>query len=287
MIKLNIIDRLKFLLIPEILRRLFRIRIFNYIKYKNIEVLVLKKKIIFYKNLKFVKKINIDRGSRPLKSGIAIINDKLYYGDYWSNPKKNSVNLYEVDLINFNKKIFFTFNNIRHIHCIKEDIFKKNYLIITTGDQDSESGIYRLNLNTKKILTLGYGSQKFRTVSILQKNDKIIYGSDDPEGENYIYVIDEKTRFIKSVKKIDGPAYYSAEDKKGYLYIATTIENRKRHKAIIYFSKDCGNSWYKFKKFKKDIWNSKYFGYGIVEFPYNQHEFNELKYDLFGLEEIN
>ena len=287
MIKLNIIDRLKFLLIPGILRRLLRIRIFNYIKYKNIEVLILKKKIIFYKNLKFVKKINIDRGSRPLKSGIAIINDKMYYGDYWSNPKKNSVNLYEVDLINFNKKIFFTFNNIRHIHCIKEDIFKKNYLIITTGDQDSESGIYRLNLNTKKILTLGYGSQKFRTVSILQKNDKIIYGSDDHEGENYIYVIDEKTRFIKSVKKIDGPAYYSAEDKKGYLYIATTIENRKRHKAIIYFSKDCGDSWYKFKKFKKDIWNSKYFGYGIVEFPYNQHEFNELKYDLFGLEEIN
>ena len=285
MINLPVLDQLKLKIFPSILRRLLRIDIFNIVKYKKIKILILKKKILIFKNNKLAIKINIDRGSRPLKDGIDIIDNKLYFGDYWPNPNRKPVYLYEIDLNSFKKKIFFTFDRIRHIHCVKKDNYEKNCLYICTGDEDYECGIYRLNINTKEIKALAQGAQKYRAVSLIQSRHKIFYGSDNPNGKNYIYVFDKVKKNCTALKKIEGPAYYSTKDKYGNMYIATTIENRKKHRAIIYRSKDDGKSWQEFREFKKDKLNSKYFGYGLVEFLNNQDE--KLKYKLLALEEIS
>ena len=66
------------------------------------------------------------------------------------------------------------------------------------------------------------------------------------------------------------------------MFIATTIEDRKKHKAIIYKSSN-GVKWDKYIEFKKDLFHVKYFGYGTIEFINNQWELGELIYSLNGL----
>ncbi|MGM0608814.1 MAG: hypothetical protein ACQESP_10395 [Candidatus Muiribacteriota bacterium] len=282
-----LIDKIKIYLLPNILKRLLRIGIFNVLEYKDMKIIVLKKKILISKSDGTTNKIKIDRGSRPLKNGVALLDGKLYYGDYWGNPNREPAYIYEVDLSSFEKKILFTFDWVRHIHCVQVDKYEKDCLLIGTGDSDSESGIYRLNVQTKELEVLAQGAQKYRTVSIIQTKEKFFYGSDDPDGENYIYAYDKSSCETKPLCKIEGPAYYSTVDKKGYMYIATTIEDRKRHRAIIYRSKEGGASWQEYREFKKDIWHTKYFGYGVIEFVNGQDELEELEYKLVGLKEMN
>lgn len=274
-------------LMPELLKRLLRMRVFHEMKYYEFDIVVIKKNIQIFNNKQLTHKTSIDRGSRPLKNGLAVVEDKLYYGDYWGNPDREEAYIYEVDLNTGQKEKFYALDWIRHIHFVQLDKYDDDYLLVGTGDSNSESGIYRVNRHSKDMETLGEGAQKYRAVSVIQADDNLFYGSDDPDGENFIYSFDKNTKDLTELKKIEGPAYYSTVDKNGYFYIATTIEDRKRHKAIIYRSKDSGKSWQKYKEFKKDIWHTKYFGYGVVEFVEGQEEREELEYKLVGLKEIN
>jgi hypothetical protein len=249
-------------------------------------IVILKGKFVLFKNNRLVKEIDIDRGSRPLRNGVECISGRMYYGDYWSNSERQAVNIYKVDLKTFKKEKFYTFSHVRHIHFIQQDRINKDILLIGTGDSDSESGIYSLNVKTKEFAPIVEGSQKFRAVSILQNNNSLFWGSDDPDSENYIYQLNRDTQELRQICKIDGPAYYSTRNKKGEMFIATTIEDRKRHKAIIYKSNDGGQSWSVYKKFKKDLWHDKYFGHGIIEFIDGQENYDELIYNTVGLKEI-
>jgi len=270
----------------SLLKRLLRNGIHAVRKYKRTIIVVVKGKIILFQNNELVKEIDIERGSRPLREGIVCVGEEMYYGDYWSNPSHEPVYIYKVDLQTFQKEKFYTFSHIRHIHFIQQDKINKDTLLIGTGDSDSESGIYSLNVKTKEFTAIAEGSQKFRAVSILQNNNNFFWGSDDPDGENYIYQLNRDTQELRQICKIDGPAYYSTKNNKGEMFIATTIEDRQRHKAIIYKSNDGGQSWSAYKKFKKDLWHDKYFGHGIIEFVDGQENYDELIYNTVGLKEI-
>ena len=250
-------------------------------------IVVVKGSIYIFKNKQKTAEIRIDKGSRPLRDGIAIIDNHMYYGDYWGNPDREAVNLYRVDLTTLDKEIFYRFETARHIHFVQKDTSTTDCLLVGTGDSDEESGIYQLNTKTKELVVLGAGSQKFRAVSMLQVDTMLFWGSDDPDGDNHIYSLDRLTNNLKQICAIEGPAYYSTINKLGHLFMATTIEDRNRHKAIIYRSVDNGLTWETFKQFKKDIWHVKYFGYGIVEFVDGQEEYEELMYNLIGLKESN
>ena len=248
-------------------------------------VIVCSKKILIYLKGALKAELEIDRGSRPLRQGISCLNGFFYYGDYWGNPEKKAVNLYRVNLSNYKKEVFFKFNHIRHIHFVQKDTRINNALLVGTGDSNSESGIYRLDLNNRKLKTIVEGSQQCRAVSVLQENKYLIWGTDAPDEQNYIFRFNRETNDLQKTREIDGPAYYSTKTKNGDIYLATTIEDRLRHKACIYKSIDQGLSWDVYKSFKKDIWHSKYFGYGIIEFIYGQTHRQELFYNLVGLKE--
>jgi len=271
----------------SLLNRLQRKGIHNVKCIKNLLIIVIKGRILFYNNKELKKVFTINRGSRPLRQGIEILDENLYFGDYWGNPNRLPVNIYKINIKTFEKEIFYSFSQTRHIHFIQKDEQDTNSLFIGTGDSDHESGIYKLNTKTKELSIIAKGNQKFRAVSILQVNNKLFWGSDDPNGQNYIYSIDRDTNELSRIYKIEGPAYYSTINKNGEMFIATTIEDRKKHKAIIYSSSDDGKNWSIYKEFKKDIWHTKYFGYGIIEFIDGQKEYDKLIYNLNGLKEIN
>ena len=248
-----------------LIKRLLRKDIHFVKLYDRYIIICIKKKILIYEDFKLVKIIKL-RGSRVLRNGVSFINNYMFFGDYISNKDRENVYIYKVNLNTLELNVFFTFNNVRHVHFIVQDKIYNDKLIVGTGDKDQESKILIIDVYNKEVEVLREGKQDYRAVSILQVDNYLIWGSDDPDDDNYIFRLDRFSKKLEKLKKIDGPAYYSAQDKKGYLYIASTIEDRKRHKAIIYISKDNGNSWEIYKKFKKDIWHTKYFGYGIVEF---------------------
>jgi len=271
---------------PKLLKRLLRINIFKVIHYNGIKVLVIKKKILIIHKSGSSFEIPVKRGSRPIKDGVEIVPPFLYYGEYWQNSNREPVFLYQVNLEFGEQTIFYKFKHIRHIHFVQLDKFDSNYLLVGTGDLNHESGIYRINIKTKNSEAIGEGSQTYRAVSIIQTKDYLFWGSDDPDGNNFIYRYNKSNGKLNKLHKLEGPAYYSATDKKERMYMATTIEDRKRHRAIIYRSTDNGENWEQYKEFKKDIWHTKYFGYGLIEFAENQKELEELSYKLTGLKEI-
>ena len=272
--------------VPNLLKRLLRINIFKRLSISKYNVIVIKKKILIVNHSKKIFETPVKRGSRPLKDGVEIVLPFLYYGEYWQNPERRPVFLYQVNLGTGVQTIFHEFSHIRHIHFVQQDKFDSNYLLVGTGDLNYESGIYRINIKTKDIEVIGEGSQTYRAVSIIQTKDYLFWGSDDPDGNNFIYRYNKSNGKLNKLHKLEGPAYYSATDKKERMYMATTIEDRKRHRAIIYRSTDNGENWEQYKEFKKDIWHTKYFGYGLIEFAENQKELEELSYKLTGLKEI-
>ena len=268
-----------------LIKRIIRSDIFNAIMCGDILIVVLKGKLLFFRFGELIEEVPIDRGKRPLRDGIVCLKNQFYYGDYWINPDRIETNIYKIDLLTFKKEIYFSFNHIQHIHFIQKDNFINDSLLIGTGDSDNESGIYQFNTKSKKIKTILEGSQKYRVVSVIQFEEYIIWGTDAPNDDNHIYRFHRKDKELECLRKIDGPAYYSTVTKKGYMYIATTVEDRKRHQAIIYESKDNGFTWTVYKKFKKDIWHCRYFGYGTIEFIAGQKYFNELLFNEIGLKE--
>ncbi|MCF7914824.1 MAG: hypothetical protein K9L66_06650 [Spirochaetaceae bacterium] len=276
--------RLKYL--PSLARRLLRRRLFHVIRYQEYLLAVLRRRIMVYRHGMLSYVVAIERGSRPLKSGVAVSDGAFYFGDYWSNPERTPVNLYKVTLATGKKEVFFQFDWIRHIHFVQTDRYDPRRLLVGTGDYDEESGIYRIGIDRGELQKIGAGSQTYRAVDVLQSKEHIFWGSDDPDGENFIFRIHRATGELQQLQKIDGPAYYAARDKNGGMYISTAVEKRNHHRGVIYYSSDNGTTWGIYREFKKDVWHSKLFGYGVVEFIQGQEELEELYYNSVGLKEL-
>lgn len=267
----------------KLYNRALRHGIHNFYKINDsIDCITIKGKILFYKNKTLFNTLELENGSRPLRNGIVFKDDYIIYSEYYGNKNREPVNVYKYNFIKDKKEILYTFNDIRHIHCIHQDINNPNYLYIGTGDLDKECGIYKFNLVSFDMEKIGGDSQIWRAVSILQSDNILYWGTDDPDNQNYIMKYNQENNKLEKIQEIDGPAYYSIITKNNDMFIATTIEDRKRHRAIIYKTSD-GEKWAKHIEFRKDIFHTKYFGYGVVEFINNQRELSGLIYSLNGL----
>jgi len=278
------VNKLSFINKNKLFNRLFRDGIHNIIFTNNkLMCVVIKNYFLIYEENTIKDIYNIPEGKRPLRNGVTSHNSGIIFSDYSNNRDRFPVNIY---YINFNSgltKKILTLKNIRHIHFIKKNEKNKDQIFIGTGDKDQESSILLYDLKTNKLKYLGSGSQQWRAVSLLQENNNLFWGSDCPYKKNYIYHYNLKSKNPKKIKGIAGPAYYSSKDKKGRLYIATTIEDKREHRAIIYCSENGGIEWDELIEFKKDIWHQKLFGYGIIEFIHNQNNLKKLYINLQGL----
>lgn len=269
----------------NLLSRLLRRKIHQVIPFNEGIVAVIKYKFIVFDTRGIFKgDLKITRGSRPLKQGVVILDGFLYYGDYWPNKGGLPARLYKVDLATMESTILVEFSHIRHIHGVQQDKILTDTLLVCTGDLDKESGIYQVNVLTGQVNIIHEGSQSCRAVSLLQVGRDLIWGSDSPDQINAIFKLnrDIPHQLVK-VSEIAGPAYYSTELASGELLISTGVEDKSRHKAIIYCSLDGGLTWTIKRIFVKDIWSPKYFGYGLIEFPYGQSECRTLTFNLSGL----
>jgi hypothetical protein len=179
--------------------------------------------------------------NNPLSFGeiknISGFRDCLVYGEYWGNTEKKSVAIYGRNLNsnNWNKLFEFPENTITHIHSIVADKFK-NRVLILTGDEDKESGIWVAEDNFQKVEPLIIGKQAFRSCALFPTEQGLLFATDTPHEENYIGLIDESEDELKisKVYYLEGPCINYFQNSNVYGF-ATSVEPDSSIKGVKYF----------------------------------------------------
>lgn len=207
--------------------------------------------------------------SRPLPQGVCIDNEEnVYYGEYWGNPERSPVYLYRSNDGGVTWTVQHTFENddrIRHVHSVQYDLYEDK-LWVTTGDSDSECGIYCSGDQGKTLEGIGKGDKSWCAVSLIFTDDYVYWGTDSPQTRNWIYRYHRRNGTRERLGEMPGPVYYStkAGDR---LVFATAVENVKKESdgsAHILTSTD-GIDWFDAVSFEKDIWPTL-FQYGTINF---------------------
>lgn len=249
----------------RLLRRLFRKYIFHIVPDGDIWIVFAFGKIYtidISKNA--LVSVNTIKGSRPLI--IAKKGNRVYYGEYTSNPSRHPISLFEStpDKRSFHE--WYVFNDVRHIHSIQLDPYSEA-LFVATGDNDDECLLGYFDEN-RRFVKLVAGSQQARCIQLLFEKEYIYFASDAPDEENSIYRLKRSDHSVEKLQKVGGPVFYGFNNR-GLLFFSTVCEpsevNEQRY-VELWASKD-GVQWKCILKLQKDFWPMKLFQYGQIIFP--------------------
>jgi hypothetical protein len=206
------------------------------------------------------------RGSRPLV--LCRRGDRVYYGEYRNNPERSPVGVWRSDDGGASWSRAWTFQGIRHVHGVFHDPYD-DQLWVTTGDRDGESGLWRTGDDFRTLERVAGGCQALRVVQLLFTPAGIVFGSDAPGEGNHLYRLARGSDQIRQRQAVGGPVFYGVQVG-DVLVLATVVEpsrvNRGRE-AVVWLSKDGGESWRPGMSFRKDRLPARLFQYGQVLFP--------------------
>jgi len=237
-------------------------------------------------NLSFFIKSNLNiRAFQLLDHNICVVNNKIYYGEYFPNISRKSVNIYvSEDGINWGIIYSLPERRIKHIHLLQYDPFIKR-IWFATGDSDNECCIGHADLDFCDIEILGRNNQDWRSLELLFERDKVYWGTDNPQGTNWLISLDRETNEIKKLSAFGGPIYNLVKFNNYYI-ITTATEGglgEWDHCAEIWFAKSLENAdWNKAISYKKDRW-PYIFGFG--RFKFNGILENKILFTCFGLKD--
>lgn len=234
-------------------------------------------------------------GIRPLifttVCSIAGFEDCICFGGYRSNKDKEPVHIYKrIDTDKWEVVYTFGQGTINHVHNIVADQYR-NCLWVFTGDFDEASAIWKITDNFKKVERLLCNEQKYRGCVIFPVKEGLLYATDAPFAQNYIYLMKEDLS-IETICEIEGSCIYGCRFGEN-VGLSTTVEpdgrqnstlnlliSRKRGAGIkdMYSHLYVGNLSEGFKdvyKEKKDLW-PYLFQFGAIRFPYGLNTTDKL-----------
>lgn len=248
-------------------------------------------------------------GIRPLiltdVKDIDRIDDGIYFGGYLGNSNKKPVNIYHRTGID-QWEIVYTFpqGSINHVHNLVADPYR-NCLWGFTGDFDEASAIWKITDNFKKVQRVVCNDQKFRGCVVFALPEGLLYATDAPFADDFIYLLNTETMRVQELFPINGSCIYGCKWKDNYVFSSTVEgDGRKTPRMEFYFGrkrgagiKDAyvhmymGNLKEGFKeiyKEKKDCMPYYTFQFGVFKFPYGANNTDSLyfqpvatnKYDL-------
>jgi hypothetical protein len=254
----------------RLLARLLRVEITEFFRSGETYYCVAKKGVykINIESGLFEKIFHIKKGSRPINLTIDNKNN-IYFGEYFSNEKRECVNIYMIAADSAVIDCVYTFqkNIIRHIHGIYYDKYE-NKLWYVTGDEDHECIIGYTDNAFKNVHNVLYGKQQFRAVKMFFFRDYIIYGTDTPKEQNYLYKINRIDYCVSKIISVEGSIIYGVQIGES-CFISTTVEPsavNNYKKSVLYFSGD-GLSWVRVCEYEKDQYSMKYLQFGSIIFP--------------------
>tara|TARA_B110000116_G_scaffold270538_1_gene288855 strand:+ start:7952 stop:8959 length:1008 start_codon:yes stop_codon:yes gene_type:complete len=216
---------------------------------------------------KFETVFKITRGTRPL-SLATNPQGHVFWGEYFSNANKESVNIYCSYDSGDSWSPIHTFPqmSIRHIHNIIWDKHIESFWIFT-GDEQHECNIIRADSNMKNFHYIFKGSQQIRCVAGIPRPEGLYIASDTPYEKNNIYLIDRNDK-LNTVSELPSSSLSSCEVS-DLLFFSSAVEpsniNKTKNASLMY-SID-GNTWNCLVKWKKSILPSKLFQFANITFP--------------------
>lgn len=223
------------------------------------------------------------KGARPLS--VCNTLDGFFYGVYSSNPGRQPVAIISGDPAGRDWREIYTFTGIRHVHGVFADPFTDS-LWITTGDEDSESSVFKADTKFIKIDRIIGGSQQFRAVQLVFSRDYIYFGSDTAREKNYIYRLRRSDCTVERLQEAGGSVMWGGVVGERICF-STAVEPgpvNKREYADLWLSDETGAKWEIAASFKKDIWPKRFFQYGQIFFPSGRNFLNSILFTPFATE---
>ena len=206
----------------------------------------------------------IRRGSRPLNVCVAS-DGKIYWGEYFDNRRRGEVYIYCSDDAGISWDVCHAFpaNSVRHVHRIVFDRYDDS-ILVCTGDENNECGIYRTADSFRTLDLLGSGRQIYRTTTLIPATDCILYATDAPLEQNYIMRLERGSDKPVRVHELPGPVISSSKIQEK-LVVSVMAEGALEN-AELWASADF-EKWERITSFRKDRWPERYFQYGACFLP--------------------
>lgn len=252
-------------------RRLLRAEITGLYNLQNGDRLAVAKKGLFLQRKgsgTFEKVFSMPRGSKPLNICIAPFGN-LYFGEYFQNMDRQSVNIYGSEDNGQTWNIVYTFpeGNINHIHGLFFDKYT-NRIWMATGDRENECIIGYTENEFKTFVEVFRGGQEYRTCQLFFYKDFIVFGTDTQYQQNVMKKLDRKTLEITELQQVQGSVIKGGQVG-DVAFISTTVEPSDVNTdkwAHLWVTKD-GLHWEEKYKAKKDWLPATLFQFGTFEFP--------------------
>lgn len=236
-------------------------------------------------------------GIRPLcftsVKGITTIDDGIYFGGYLGNSDRAPVNIYKY-IGKDEWKVVYTFpqGSINHVHSIVSDTYR-DCLWILTGDFDEAAAIWRVTDNFQECERVCFNNQKYRACVAFAVPEGLLYATDTPFSDNYIYVLNPDTYQLNVIQDIKGSCIYGCQWKDKYVFSSTVEgDGRSTSRLEFYFGRRRGvgikdsyvhlyignltNGFEDVYKEKKDFLPYYTFQFGVFKFPYGNNNSNRL-----------
>lgn len=236
-------------------------------------------------------------GIRPLifttVENIEGFEDGIYFGGYLGNMDKKPVNIYH--RVGIDKwEVVYTFPQgaINHVHNIISDPYR-HCLWVFTGDFDESAAIWKVTGGFRKVERIACSDQKYRGCVAFPLSEGLLYATDAPFADDFIYLMNPDSYEVKEIFPISGSCIYGCQWKDKFIFSSTVegdgrnmsrmewIFTRKRGAGI----KDnhvhmyMGNLKEGFKeiyKERKDKMPYYTFQFGVFKFPYGENNSDTL-----------
>jgi hypothetical protein len=262
----------KFLLSKSrIISRALRMGIHQIRQIQNDKILIWCDNCIFLSDpsLSDFKRINLNSPFfQVLDNNICVTPEFTYYGEYIPNYKKNEVRIFRTrDGENWETLYSFPKKSIKHIHLLQFDPFSQK-VWFSTGDEDSECLLGYANSDFSDIEIVGKDQQHWRSLELLFTPEKIYWGTDNPDRQNWLISFDRKTRTLQKTAQFSGPIYNLKRFSQGYLILTTTEGGAGEwyKRACMWYSPEIESMpWKTCISYEKD-WMPYVFGFGRLLF---------------------
>ena len=156
--------------------------------------------------------------------GVKGFHDSYLLGDYGTNNEREPVSVYQRPDDSGSWKVVYTFpaGTVRHVHNIIQDADEDRVLILT-GDEDAESGVWAAYNNFASVVPILVGEQRYRACQAFSSNGEVYLLSDKPSEANYLWKIDSVGKEIPQIQLLRGSCIYGTGTL-GKGYFSTTCE---------------------------------------------------------------
>ena len=231
---------------------------------------------------------NCGSGIRPLQFSVVEsidgFDDGIYFGGYLGNMGKMPVNIYHRTGVD-QWEIIYTFPQgaINHVHNIVADPYRQ-CLWIFTGDFGEAAAIWKVTDNFQKVERVACNNQKYRACVVFALPEGLLYATDAPFADDYIYLLNPETMEAKELFPIHGSCIYGCLWKDKYVFSSTVegdgrnmsrlewLFTRKRGAGIKddyvhMYMRNMKEGFKEIYKEKKDCMPFYTFQFGVFKFP--------------------